>query len=174
MIMTYKHSILGLAAGTALLVAAGCSKQESPATPAVDTATKSQAPVTREKQQPAQAPKASDNQPAVSTKLQSAVTTNTAATMTAPTTAVATPVPIAATNSVAVAPQKLTRAQPKVKPADAFGGDLANTAGGILQSQQLSLTQIGTNQLQALAATATNRVLAALGMTNQIASTTTN
>ena len=43
-----------------------------------------------------------------------------------------------------------------------------------MQSQLLSLAQAGTNKLQALAATATNGVLATLGMTNQVASTTTN
>jgi hypothetical protein len=156
--MTYKHSILGLAAGTALLVATGCSKQESPAASAAS-----------EKPQPVQAPKAPESQPAASAKLESAVTTSTAAT-----TASAAAMPSPATGSVAVLPQKSTTTQSMVKAAAASGGDTAKTAAAILHSQQTSLAQAGTNQLQALAATATNRVLAALGMTNQVAATTTN
>ena len=69
-------------------------------------------------------------------------------------------------------PEKRTTAQPAAKPAAAGGTESAKTAASLLQAQPLSLAQAGSNQFQALAATATNGILAALGMTNQIATTT--
>ena len=102
--MTYKYSVLGLAAGMALLMGTGCSKQESPATPAVDTATKSQTPTTSDQPQPIPAPKALEKQPAVSTNLESAITTNPAATITVPAPASATAMPSSNASSVAVVP----------------------------------------------------------------------
>ena len=152
--MTYKHLILGLAAGTAFLVATGCSKQESSATPSTDNATRSQAPMDSETRRPAPAPNASESQPpAAANKPELVATPNTAA---------ASPAP----GSVAD--------QPVVKTPAASGSDATTTPAGSVRAQQLSLAQSGTNQLQALATSATNRALAALGTTNQAASMTTN
>jgi hypothetical protein len=153
-IMKYKHSILGLAAGTALLLSAGCSKQESPATTAGETADKSQAPAASEKQEMAQAPKAADIQPAAATKPADAT--------------MAAPAPVAAQ------PQQATAEQALVKTGVVSGRVTAQTLAATLRAQRDSAAQAGVNQVETLAAAGTNQALAGLALTNQLASASTN
>ena len=166
MILNYKHSLMGLAAGTALLLANGCSKQESPAAPAADSGSKASSVVSGEKPPAVEAPKAADSQPAVSPSLAPVSAATTVDLTKAPATPSATVVAAPATNAVAVQSPKAAADQPTAtKAAMVTNGTLGSTLQSAVQPQQLALAQSATNQLLA-ALSATNQV-AALG-TNQV------
>lgn len=177
-IMKNKHFLLGLAAGAALLVGTGCSKQESPATPAADNATPRSTPAASEKQPAVETPKAAESRPAAPAEAEPAATAEPAAATPAPATASAAASPAQPATSVAVPSQKPGEEQPAAQTATASVSNAAATQISALQSafqaQKLSVAQTATNEVQALAVAATNRVSSALAITNQAGATATN
>jgi hypothetical protein len=172
--MSHNHTILGMAAATVLLTATSCSKPDSSAPTAADNSTRASAPVASQKEQPAQAQEATDSQVPPSVKPESR------GALSAPASAAAVPTPSVsvtaspATNSVTLPTQTSNVAQAAAKGPAALDTNGTKTASNALQSQQLTVTGTGTNQLQVLAAVATNRAIAALATTNQLASAATN
>jgi hypothetical protein len=156
MALNYKYSLMGLAAGTALLLAGGCSKQESPAAPAADNSPKASSVVSGDNAPAVQAPKAVDSRPAVSPTPAPAAAAVPVAVTTAP-----------ATNPVAVQSPKAAADQPTATTP---------VASAIItnEPQRLALAQSATNQFKALAAARTDQLLAALGTTNQVLALGTN
>jgi hypothetical protein len=165
-----KYTLFSLTAGTALLLAAGCGKSESP-TAEPDRATKVPAPEATPKKV-TETPAATNRQTAISAMPEAA-----SAVKSAP--------------ASAVAPASVPTNVPAPKPAPAVApatnsavstpaGTQANSAPGAASPTlaQLTLAQTATNQIQALAAAATNQfrglaaaatnqVGTALAMTNQ-------
>jgi hypothetical protein len=173
MTMKYKCSLLGLAAGTALLVATGCSKQEPASTAATESTTKAPASTAVSKPPTAETPKAAEKpaavvaQPAtppVSTPM--AMTPPPATTNPAPAVTAATLGEKAATAAAAVSNS--------VVAAISTNGSVASAAQSAVKAQQISFTQSVSNQLQTLAAAGTNQGLSGLASTNQVATATTN
>jgi hypothetical protein len=172
--MNYNPTILGIAAAAAVLAANGCSKQDSSAPTAVNNGTRTQAPVASQKEQPAQTQKATDSPVQVPAKPESSVATSTAASAAVAPTSSVSVAASPATDSVVPLPQISNVSQPTAKGPATPDSNATKTASSALQSQQLTVTRTEINRLQALAAAATNRAIAALATTNQLASTATN
>ncbi len=161
-----------------LCLAGGCGKQESSSTRAGGNASRSPSPVAAEKPPAVEVPNAAISQATVSSNPVPVATPSPAVAMTN-----------AGTNLASLSPNPTNIPVPSQTPqpvtnpmVSAVSSALTSAATGVLASnlqaslvaQRLALTQTGTNQFQALAAAATNRILAALAMTNQAVSMTTN
>lgn len=150
--------IAGVLWGAAMLMVSGCGKQESANPQPAENATKpnpaeaapSSATATSLNQPAAAQPQGQPAQPASAADSSVSAANQTASN--------AVPTPVAGIPAV-----------PAVSPTNT-----ANPAAAVMQSQPLGLSQGVSNQIQGLAAGATNGLLAGLAATNQVLSTTTN